>query len=274
MRLENRVALITGASRGIGREIALAFAREGTKVILAAKSVVPNPKLPGTLWEVAAEIEALGGEALVCGCDVRNENQITETVQSGLARFGRIDILINNAGALWWRPVLETPAKRFDLVMQVNARAAFLMSQAVLPSMINQGWGHIVNMSPPIDLGHMPGFVAYFISKYGMTLLTIGLAEEVREHNIAVNSLWPVTAIDTAAVRTYGVGTEEQWRRPEIMADATLELVSRPPSECTGKALSDEEILRAAGVSDFTKYAVVPGTEPAPLGWAAGKIRS
>lgn len=273
-RLRDRVALITGASRGIGREIALTFAREGAKVALAAKSVQPNPKLSGTLGEVAAEVEALGAECLVCPCDVREAEQIERTVGEVLSRFGRVDILINNAGALWWRPVLETPLKRFDLVMQVNARAAFLMSQAVLPSMIENRWGHIVNMSPPIDLSAVSGFVAYFISKYGMTLLSLGLAEEVRAHNIAVNSLWPVTAIDTAAVRNYGVGTPEQWRKPSIVADATLELVCKPPLEITGKALLDEEILRSAGVTDFSQYAVIPGTNPAPIEWIKGGLRS
>jgi citronellol/citronellal dehydrogenase len=274
MRLKNRAALVTGASRGIGREIALAFAREGASLILAAKTTHPNPKLPGTLPEVAAEVEALGAECLAIQCDVRDSDRITETVQQGLARFGKVDILINNAGALWWRPVLDTPAKRFDLVMDVNVRAAFLMSQAVLPSMIENRWGHIVNMSPPVDLAKLPGFTAYFISKFGMTLLSMGLAGELRGQNIAVNSLWPVTAIDTAAVRNFGVGTEDQWRKPSIVADATVELVCKPPSEVTGKALSDEEILRAAGVADFSKYAVVEGSEPPPIDWLAGKIKS
>ncbi len=273
-RLSDRVALITGASRGIGREIALTFAREGAKVALAAKSVHPNPKLPGTLGEVAAEVEQLGAECLVCPCDVREAEQIEQAVAAVLSRFGRVDILINNAGALWWRPVLDTPVKRFDLVMQVNARAAFLMSQAVLPAMVERRWGHIVNMSPPIDLAAAPGFVAYFISKYGMTLLSHGLAGEVRAHNIAVNSLWPVTAIDTAAVRNYGVGTPEQWRKPSIVADATLELVCKPPHEITGEALLDEDILRGVGVTDFSGYAVVAGSDPQPIGWRSGGLRS
>lgn len=274
MRLENRVALITGASRGIGREIALTFAREGAKTILVAKTVKPNPKLPGTLLDVAAEIEALGGEALVCQCDVREEEQILAAVKAGIERFGKIDILINNAGALWWRPVLETPTKRFDLIMNVNVRASFLFAREVLPSMVENGWGHIVNMSPKVDLEKLPGFTAYFISKYGMTMLAQGLAGEVRGRNIAVNALWPVTAVDTAAVRNYQVGTEEMWRKPSILADAALELVCKNPSEMTGQALTDEEILRSVGVEDFSKYAVVEGSNPPPIDWIQEKVRS
>ena len=274
MRLKNRVALITGASRGIGREIALAFAREGASVSLLAKSMVPHPKLPGTLPEVAAEVEALGAECSIQKCDVREETQIEAAVEATLERFGKIDILINNAGALWWRPVMETPPKRYDLVMDVNVRASFLIAQSVLPSMIENGWGHIVNMSPPIDLAALPGFTAYFISKYGMTMLTLGLAEEVKRNNIAVNSLWPVTAIDTAAVRNYNVGTAEMWRKPSIVADACLELVCKNPDELTGQALSDEEVLRSVGIDDFSRYAVVEGTNPPPIDWIKDSIRS
>lgn len=274
MRLKNRVALITGASRGIGREIALTFAREGAKTILVAKTVKPNPKLPGTLLDVAAEIEALGGEALVSQCDVREEDQILASVRAGIERFGKIDILINNAGALWWRPVLDTPTKRFDLIMNVNVRASFLFAREVLPSMIESGWGHIVNMSPRVDLEKLPGFTAYFISKYGMTMLAQGLSGEVSGKNVAVNALWPVTAVDTAAVRNYQVGTEEMWRKPSILADAALELVCKNPSEMTGQALTDEEVLRSVGVTDFSKYAVVEGSNPPPIDWIQDKVRS
>lgn len=274
MRLKERVALITGASRGIGREIALTFAREGAQVALVAKSMRPQPKLPGTLPEVAREVQEIGGEALTCQCDVRDEEAILLTVQETLNRFGKIDILINNAGALWWRPVLETPTKRLDLIMNINIRAAFILSREVLPSMIGNGWGHIVNMSPAVDLKKLPGFTGYFISKYGMTMLAQGLAGEVRDKNVAVNALWPVTAIDTAAVRNYQVGSEELWRKPSILADATLELVCKNPSEMTGQALTDEEVLRSVGVTDFSKYSVVEGTNPPPIDWIQDKVRS
>ncbi|MCB9770078.1 MAG: SDR family oxidoreductase [Candidatus Omnitrophica bacterium] len=274
MRLKDRVALITGASRGIGREIALTFAREGAKLVLVAKTMEPHPKLPGTLPEVAREAEELGAEVLVCQCDVRDEEAIGLTVRSALNRFGKIDILINNAGALWWRPVLETPTKRFDLIMSINVRASFILSREVLPSMIENGWGHIVNMSPKVDLEKLPGFTGYFISKFGMTMLAQGLAGEVKDKNVAANALWPVTAIDTAAVRNYGVGSEEMWRKPSILSDATLELVCKPPSEMTGQALTDEEVLKSVGVTDFSKYAVVEGTEPPPIDWIQEKVRS
>src|SRR5207244_104075 len=177
-------------------------------------------------------------------------------------RFGRIDILVNNAGALFWKPLRETPAKRFDLVMAVNARAAFLCSRAVLPAMIEGRFGHIVNMSPPLDLAMVPGRIAYAISKLGMTMLTHGLAEEVRAHNIAVNSLWPVTIIESQASINHNLGTPAMWRKPEILADCVLRLLGKEPGELTGQALLDEDFLRAEGETDFSRYACVPGTEP------------
>jgi citronellol/citronellal dehydrogenase len=190
-------------------------------------------------------------------------------VKQTLDRFGRIDILINNAGALWWKPVLETPGKRFDLVVGVNARAAFLCCRAVLPAMIAQRSGHIINMSPPLDLGMLPGRVAYGISKLGMTLLTHGLAEEVRPHHVAVNSLWPVTIIESQASINWGLGSREMWRKPDILVECVLRLVGKEPAEITGRALLDEDFLRAEGVTDFGLYACVPGSEPRRISWAA-----
>jgi citronellol/citronellal dehydrogenase len=162
---------------------------------------------------------------------------------------------------------VETPVKRFDLVMGVNARAAFLAAQAVLPSMIERRWGHIINFSPPIDLKVVPGRIAYFISKFGMTLLTHGLAEEVRQHNVAVNSLWPVTIIESQASINWGLGSREQWRTPEILVDCVLRLVQKEPRTLTGRALLDEDFLREEGVTDLSGYACVPGTRPSPIGW-------
>jgi citronellol/citronellal dehydrogenase len=186
-----------------------------------------------------------------------------------LARFGRIDILVNNAGALWWKSVLETPPKRFDLVMGVNARAAFLCSRAVLPSMIARRRGHLVNFSPPLDLAMVPGRVAYAISKLGMTLITFGLAEEVRPHNVAVNSLWPVTIIESQASINHQLGTPALWRKPDILVDCVLRLVQKEPAALTGQALLDEDFLRSEGVTDFAGYACVPGTNPPPISWKA-----
>jgi citronellol/citronellal dehydrogenase len=267
--LQGRVAIITGASRGIGRALALGLARHGCHIVIAAKSTESTERLPGSIYTVAQEVEALGVQALPVQVDVRDANQIEATAAQTLQQFGRIDILINNAGALWWKPLLETPAKRFDLVMGVNARASFLMSQAVLPAMIKQRWGHIINMSPPIDLKVVPGRIAYFISKFGMTLLTLGLAEEVRASNIAVNSLWPVTIIESQASINWGLGTRDMWRKPDILVDCVVRLVQKEPLAVTGQALLDEDFLRAEGITDFSAYACVPGSEPKQIPWSS-----
>ncbi len=267
--LPGRVAVITGASRGIGRAIALGLARAGCHVVLAAKSTESTERLPGSIHTVAAEVAALGAQALPLRVDVREADQVEEMAAKTLERFGRIDILVNNAGALWWKPLLETPAKRFDLVMGVNARAAFLCCQAVLPAMRQQRWGHIINISPPLDLAMVPGRIAYSISKLGVTLLTIGLAEEVRADNIAVNSLWPVTIIESQASINFALGTPALWRKPDILVDCVLRLVAKEPAALTGQALLDEDFLRGEGVTDFARYACVPGAEPPRWSWAA-----
>jgi citronellol/citronellal dehydrogenase len=267
--LHGRVAIITGASRGIGRALALGLAQAGSQVVIAAKSTTPTAQLPGSIYTVAQEVEALGGQALPVQVDVRDAGQIDGLIARTLERFGRIDVLVNNAGALYWQSVLDTPAKRFDLVLAVNARAAFLCSRAVLPTMIAQRWGHIINLSPPLDLELVPGRVAYAISKLGMTLLTHGLAEEVRPHNVAVNSLWPVTIIESQASINWGLGTPAQWRKPAILVDAVRRMLEKSPAELTGQALLDEDFLRAEGVTDFGGYACVSGTEPPRLSWSA-----
>lgn len=260
--LAGRVVIVTGASRGIGRAIALGLAREGCGLVLAAKSVESTATLPGSIHSVAAEIEALGAQVLPLQVDVRDADQIETLAARALERFGRIDALVNNAGALWWQPVRDTPAKRFDLMMGVNARAAFLAARAVLPALIERRWGHIINMSPPLDLRLLPGRVGYCISKFGMTLLTLGLAEEVRQHNIAVNSLWPVTVIESQASINWQMGHRASWRKPDILVDCVVRLLRKEPGELTGQVLLDEDFLRAEGVTDFGGYACVPGTEP------------
>ncbi len=266
--LRGRVAIVTGASRGIGRALALGLAHAGCRVVVAAKSAESSANLPGSIHTVAAEIAALGGEALPLQVDLRDETQIEALAAQALAKWGRIDILVNNAGALFWQPLLQTPAKRFDLVMAVNARAAFLCARAVLPSMIQNRWGHIINMSPPLDLALVPGRIAYGISKLGMTLLTHGLAAETRPHNVAVNSLWPVTIIESQASINWGLGSREQWRKPEILVDCLRRLIAKEPAELTGQALLDEDFLRAEGVTDFGTYACVPGSNPPRVDWA------
>jgi citronellol/citronellal dehydrogenase len=269
--LAARVAIVTGASRGIGRACALGLARHGCHIVVAAKSITSSDKLPGSIYTVAQEVEALGVQALPVQVDVRHAEQIEAMAQKTRERFGRIDILINNAGALHWQSLLETPAKRFDLVMGVNARAAFLASRAVLPAMIERRWGHIINMSPPIDLAVVPGRIAYFISKFGMTLLSHGLAEEVRAHNVAVNSLWPVTIIESQASINWNLGTPDMWRKADILADCVLRIVQKEPSASTGQAFLDEGFLRSEGVTDFSQYAVVPGTDPARVPWTRSR---
>ena len=267
--LKGRVGIVTGASRGIGRAIALGLAREGCDVVIAAKSTESTEKLPGSIFTVAAEVEALGSKALPVRVDVRDADQIERMAAQTLEQFGRIDILINNAGALHWAGILDTPPKRFDLVMDVNARAAFLCCRAVLPAMIREGSGHIVNMSPPLDFSILPGRVAYGISKLGMTLLTLGLAEEVRRHNVAVNSLWPATIIESQASINHGLGSPAMWRKPDILVDCVLQIVRKRPSELTGQALVDEDFLRTEGVTDFSTYACVAGSQPPRLSWSA-----
>jgi citronellol/citronellal dehydrogenase len=267
--LTGHVAVVTGASRGIGRAIAVGLAREGCDVVIAAKTTESTEKLPGSIFTVAAEVEALGAKTLPVQVDVRDADQIEGMAAKTLEHFGRIDLLVNNAGALHWAGILDTPPKRFDLVVGVNARAAFLCCRAVLPAMIRQGGGHIINISPPIDQSMLPGRIAYGISKLGMTLLTFGLAEEVRRHNVAVNSLWPATIIESQASINHRIGTPAMWRKPDILVDCVLRLVRKEPADLTGQALIDEDFLRGEGVTDFGRYACVPGSQPPRLSWAA-----
>lgn len=272
MNLKNQVAIVTGASRGIGKAVAVKLAQEGADVVLAAKTVAPDPRLPGTLQEVAAEIEKLGRRALVVRTNVREESDLENLVSETMKAFNRIDILVNNAGALWWYPVAQTPAKKFDLVMEVNIRASFILSHLVAPIMQQQKTGNIINMSPPIDFSVLANRVAYMISKFGMTMLAQGLAEELKQFGVSVNALWPKTIIESQASINFGLGDRSQWRKAEVMADAVFEIV-RQPGRYQRQALIDEQVLREAGVTDFSQYACVPGSEPMELTWnmEAGK---
>jgi citronellol/citronellal dehydrogenase len=252
--LTGRVAIITGASRGIGKALAIRLAEAGADIVVAAKSEHDRDRLPGTIHHTADEVRQRGRRALAIKVDVREESDIKAMVDQTMAEFGRIDILINNAGALWWKPILDTPAKRFDLVMDVNVRAAFLCSYYALPHMVQNRWGHIINMAPGISTGPNPGMVAYMISKMGMARLAIGIAEEHRTDNVAANSLWPVTPIETAAVINNQFGERAQWRTPDILCDAVMAILRQEPLACTGRQLSDEEILTEVGVTDFDQY--------------------
>jgi citronellol/citronellal dehydrogenase len=265
--LTGKVAIITGASRGIGREVALTFARAGADIVIAAKSDAENPKTPGTIFSVAEEVKALGRKALPVRVDVRDDANIFHMVEQSMKVFGRIDILVNNAGALWWMPVAETPMKRFDLVMGVNARGSFACTQAVLPHMLAGGGGHVLVYSPPVDLRALPNKVAYCLSKFGMTMLAQGMAEELRGKPFSINALWPVTAVESYATINFQLGNPTVWRKPAILADASLAIVSKPPGQASGNAYLDEDFLRGEGVTDFVPYRCDPEHEPPHIGF-------
>jgi citronellol/citronellal dehydrogenase len=261
-RLQDKVVLITGASRGVGEACAIACAREGAHLALAAKTVDPNPKLPGTLGEVRERILGMGRMALALQTDVRFEDQVEAMVKETVETFGRIDVLINNAGAIHWGPVADWTAKKFDLVFGVNVRAAFLASKACIPHLRKNG-GHILMMSPPINPKACVGKSPYLTSKLGMTML--GMAIDAEESNVRAHALWPITAIKTAATVNLGMGDDKEWRTPEILADATIELITRDTSRPGFKAWLDEDVLREAGVTSFEKYRCDPAHEPSPM---------
>jgi citronellol/citronellal dehydrogenase len=267
MSMAGKVAFITGASRGVGKCLALALAKQGVSVVVAAKTVEADARLPGTIFDTAREVEALGAKALPVQVDVRDDQQVEGAVKKALDHFGRVDFLINNAGALHWRSMTESPMKKYDLVNGVNARAAYACTLAVLPAMIKQKYGHVLMMSPPVDVKAAGGKIAYAISKFGMTLIAHGLADEVREHNVAANALWPATMIESYATINWGLGTPALWRKPDILADATVKIFAKTPREFTGQALIDEDFLRTEGVSDFTGYRCDPASEPPRVGF-------
>jgi citronellol/citronellal dehydrogenase len=268
IELKGKTLLVTGASRGIGKAIALRAARDGANVVVAAKTSVEHPRLPGTIHTAAAEIEAAGGRALACVVDVRFEDQIQKAVQLAVQAFGGIDILVNNAGAIRLTGTADTPLKQFDLMHQVNVRAAFACTQACLPHLRRSANPHILNLCPPLHLEAkwFAPHLAYTLSKYGMTLCVLGQAQEFRADGIAVNALWPRSIIATAAVRNLlgGEAAIQRARRPEIMAEAAWHILRRPSRECTGNFFLDEEVLRAVGMRDFESFAVSPGQELLP----------
>jgi citronellol/citronellal dehydrogenase len=261
--LAGKTLFITGASRGIGLAIALRAARDGANIVIAAKSNVPNPRLPGTIHSAAAEIEAAGGQALAVKCDIREEADVRAAVDAAVARFGGIDILVNNASAISLTGTLDTPMKRFDLMFGVNVRGTFLCSQACLPHLLRAGNPHILTLSPPLNMDPrwFGPHVAYTMAKYGMSECVLGMAEEFRGQGVAVNALWPRTVIRTAALAMIPGVYPARCRTPEIMADAAHVVLTTPARERTGRFLIDEDVLREAGATDFTRYAVDP-TQP------------
>jgi citronellol/citronellal dehydrogenase len=260
--LTGQVAVITGSSRGIGKNIALRLARAGADIVVAAKSELSRDSLPGSIHETVSEIEALGRQALAVRTNVRDAEQLESMVEAALERFGRIDILINNAGALHWRSIADTPPKRYDLMMEVNARAAFVASHFVLPHMIERGSGTIIQMSPPIDLRMLPGKTGYCMSKFGMSLLAMGMGAEVKATEIKSCALWPATAIESQATINHKLGGPQYWRKADILADAVGAILAANSEQVNGKCLVDEDVLSMMGVSDFEPYNCVEGGTP------------
>jgi citronellol/citronellal dehydrogenase len=268
MNLRGKTLFITGASRGIGLAIAKRAARDGANVVIAAKTAEPHPKLPGTIYSAAEELEKAGGQALPLTVDIRHEEQIAQAVEQAVQRFGGIDICVNNASAISLTGTLETPMKKYDLMHQVNVRGTFATSQACLPYLLEAKNPHILNLSPPLNLKPrwFQDHVAYTMAKYGMSMCVLGMAAEFKEQGVAVNALWPRTAIATAAMQMIGGGAEifDQCRTDEIMSDAAHHILTRDSRSCTGNFFVDEELLRSTGVTDFSRYAVKPGAELLP----------
>jgi citronellol/citronellal dehydrogenase len=259
--LKSKTIFITGASRGIGRSIALRCARDGANIVIAAKTAEPHPKLSGTIYTVAQEVEKAGGRALPLQVDIREEEAVLAAVKQAVGTFGGIDILVNNASAIGLTGTLATPMKRYDLMQSINTRGTFLCSQACLPHLLEAANPHILTLSPPLNLNPrwFGPHVAYTMSKYGMSMCTLGMAAEFKDRGVAVNSLWPRTTIATAAVEVYFPQALASSRKPEIMADAAYVILTRDSRHATGSFYIDDEVLREAGVTDLERYAVTPG---------------
>jgi citronellol/citronellal dehydrogenase len=267
MSLSGKTLFISGASRGIGLAIAKRAARDGANIAIAAKSDQPNPKLPGTIHTAAAEIEAAGGKALPMQVDIRDENAVASAVEKCADHFGGIDILVNNASAISLTGTMETPMKRFDLMFGVNVRGTFVCSQACIPHLKQSAQAgrnpHILNLSPPLSMKArwFAPHVAYTMAKYGMSMCVLGMAEELRRDGIAVNALWPRTAIATAALNLIALADPKRGRKPEIMGDAAHVILNRDARSCTGNFFIDDEVLASAGIKDLDQYAVTPGNK-------------
>jgi citronellol/citronellal dehydrogenase len=266
--LSNRTVFVSGGSRGIGLAIAKRAAQDGANIVIAAKTTKAHPKLPGTIYSAAEEIEEAGGKALPVVCDIRSEEQVVEAVEKGAGAFGGIDICINNASAISLTPTLETPMKRFDLMHQINTRGTFLVSKTCIPYLLKSDNPHILNLSAPLNMEEkwFAPHVAYTMAKFGMSMCVLGMAGEFREQGIAVNALWPRTTIATAAVQNLLGGDEltRRSRKPEIMGDAAHVILTKPSREFSGNFCIDDEVLESAGITDLTGYAVDPSVDPMP----------
>ncbi len=259
--LKGKTLFVTGGSRGIGLEIALRAAADGANIAIAAKTAEPHPKLPGTIYTAAKEIEAAGGTCLPLQLDIREEGRVFDAVKETAERFGGIDILVNNASAISLTDTLETPMKRYDLMNDINARGTYLCSQACLPYLKRAANPHILTLSPPLNLNPrwFAPHVAYTIAKYGMSMCVLGMAEEFRRDGIAVNALWPRTVIATAAIQMIPGTDAQKCRKPRIVADAAHAILVRDSRSTSGNFFIDEEVLREEGIADFSRYAVAPG---------------
>jgi citronellol/citronellal dehydrogenase len=266
--LKGKTLFITGASRGIGKAIALRAARDGANIVIAAKTTVPHPKLPGTIYTATEEIQAAGGAALPCIVDIRFEDQVEAAVAKAVETFGRIDILVNNASAIHLSDTVSTPMKRYDLMHQINTRGTFLCSQKCIPHLEKAPNPHILNLSPPLNMEAkwFAPHVAYTMAKFGMSMCVLGMAAELKPKGIAVNALWPRTVIATSAVKNLLGGEEmiQASRKPAILADAAHAVLTKPGRECTGNFFIDDDVLKSEGITDLSGYAVDPNAELMP----------
>ncbi len=264
--LKGKTLFISGGSRGIGLAIALRAARDGANVTIAAKTAEPHPKLPGTIFTAAEDIEKAGGIALPLQVDIRYEDQVEKAMAETVEKFGSLDVLINNASAISLGDTLETPMKRYDLMHQINARGTYLCSRAALPFLLKSENPHILTLSPPLNMSPywFGRHVAYTMAKYGMSMCVLGMAEEFKGRGVAVNALWPRTVIQTAALQAIGAIRPEQCRTTEIMADAAHEVLTRDAKTCTGNFFIDDDVLAETGVTDFGKYLAAEGGDPLP----------
>ena len=266
--LKNKTLFITGASRGIGKAIALRAAQDGANIAVVAKTKEPNPKLPGTVYSAVDEINAVGGNGLACIADIRFEDQVQDAVNATVKEFGGLDIVINDASAISLTPTLETEMKRFDLMFSVNVRGTFMCSKLCIPHLKKSENPHILNLSPPLSMDSkwFAHHVAYTMSKYGMSMCILGMAEEFKKDKIAVNALWPRTTIATAAVKNLlgGESAVKHSRKPEIVADAAYYIITEPSDECTGNFFIDDEVLIEHGITDLSQYSIVPNARLIP----------
>jgi citronellol/citronellal dehydrogenase len=262
--LDGHTAFITGTTRGIGKHIALALADAGCNVVSTGKTVESDGDPPGTIHQTAEECEELGVDAHAIQLDVRDPDSVQAAAEEAIDVFGEVNVVVNNASAIQLANVADMPADRFDLMTEVNVRGSYLVARAFLDHLkeVDDAW--LLANAPPVELDRAPGKAAYSWSKLGMSFVTLSLADELGAHDVGCNSFWPVTAIDTRATRYFGLGTEDDWRSPDIVSDAVMEVLKRDPAEFTGEAVYDEEILREAGVEDFSAYNLTEG-DPAPM---------